>query len=77
LGVDELVAPALATFVTQELTTALEAAEALPAPYDSLLMAPEGSEERKVFLETIFMVVDAGTAVKEAAKSLGISLATN
>jgi hypothetical protein len=40
-------------------------------------MAPEGSEERKVFLETIFMVVDAGTAVKEAAKSLGISLATN
>jgi putative iron-regulated protein len=77
LGVDELVAPALATFVTQELTTALEAAKALPAPYDSLLMAPEGSEERKVFLETIFMVVDAGTAVKEAAKSLGISLATN
>lgn len=77
VGADELVAPAMAKFVTGELTTALEAAEALPTPYDSLLMAPEGSEERKVFLETIFMVVDAGTAVKEAAKSLGISLATN
>ncbi|HET9239406.1 MAG TPA: imelysin family protein [Oligoflexus sp.] len=77
LGADELVSPAMAKFVTGELTTALEAAEALPTPYDSLLMAPEGSEERKVFLETIFMVVDAGTAVKEAAKSLGIPLATN
>lgn len=76
-GVDELVTPAMAKFVTSELTTALEAAEALPTPYDSLLMAPEGSEERKVLLETIFMVVDAGTAVKEAAKSLGIPLATN
>lgn len=77
VGVDELVTPALAKFVTGELKSALEAAEALPTPYDSLLMAPEGSDERKVLLETIFMVVDAGTAVKEAAKSLGISLATN
>ncbi len=76
-GLDELVAPAMAQYVTQELTAALNASEALPTPYDSLLMAPEGSEERKVFLETIFMVVDAGTAVKEAAKSIGISLATN
>ncbi len=76
-GLDELVAPAMAQYVTQELTAALNASEALPTPYDSLLMAPEGSEDRKVFLETIFMVVDAGTAVKEAAKSIGISLATN
>ncbi len=76
-GLDELVAPSMAQYVTQELTAALNASEALPTPYDSLLMAPEGSEDRKVFLETIFMVVDAGTAVKEAAKSIGISLATN
>jgi hypothetical protein len=75
-GVDELVAPSMAKFVTQELTKALAAAEALPQPYDSLILAAEGSEERKIFLETIFAVVDAGTAVKEAAKSIGISLAT-
>lgn len=77
VGVDELVTPAMAKFVNQELTGALAAAEALPTPYDSLLTAPEDSDERKVLLETIFMVVDAGTAVKEAAKSLGIPLATN
>jgi putative iron-regulated protein len=76
-GLDELVTPSMAQFVTQELTRALEAAEALPGPYDALLLAPEGSDERKILLETIFTVVDAGTAVKEAAKSLGISLATN
>jgi putative iron-regulated protein len=75
-GLDELVTPAMAQYVTQELTRALEAAEALPRPYDSLLLAPEGSDARKILLETIFTVVDAGTAVKEAAKSLGISLST-
>jgi putative iron-regulated protein len=77
LGLDELVAPSMAQFVTRELNAALAAAEALPTPYDSLLLAPEGSDERKILLEAIFAVVDAGTAVKEAAKSIGVSLASN
>ncbi|HYX35384.1 MAG TPA: imelysin family protein [Oligoflexus sp.] len=77
VGFDELVAPAMAQRVTRELKAALEAAQALPTPYDSLLVAPEGSDARKQLLDAILTVQDAGTAIKDAAESIGIALPTN
>jgi len=77
VGFDELVEPALARQVSQQLNFALAAALSLPRPYDSLLLAPEGSEERQQLLDAILAVLNAGTAVKEAAESIGIALPTN
>ncbi len=74
VGVSALVSPAIAKRVTAQLNSALAAAKALPTPYDQLLVAPEGSDQRKQLLDTIFAVQDAGTAVREAAESLGLSI---
>jgi hypothetical protein len=41
-----------------------------------LLIAPEGSEERKILLDTILTIQDAGTAIKDAAESIGLSIPT-
>lgn len=77
LGFDELVEPALAQQVSQQLYVALAAALSLPTPYDQLLLASEGSQERQQFLDAIFAVLNAGNAVKAAADSIGIALPTN
>lgn len=76
-GLDQLVSASVARRVTRELNTALTAAKALPTPYDSLLIAPEGSEERKQLLYTILRIQDAGTAIKDAAETIDLSIPTN
>jgi putative iron-regulated protein len=73
-GIDEIVDAATAKSATKALNDALKAAKALPTPFDSLLIAPEDSEERKMLLDTILTIQDAGTAVKEAGETVGVTL---
>ncbi|RYZ54377.1 MAG: iron-regulated protein [Proteobacteria bacterium] len=73
-GIDEVLDAATAKKATKALTDALKAAKALPTPFDSLLIAPEDSEERKMLLDTILTIQDAGTAVKEAGETVGVTL---
>jgi len=77
VGMSEVIAAAPAKNASKALNAALAAAKSLPQPYDSLLVAPEDSEERKMLLDTILTIQDAGTAVKEAAESVGVTLPTN
>lgn len=74
VGIDELIDAATAKKATKALNDALKAAKALPTPYDSLLIAPEDSEERKMLLDTILTIQDAGTALKEAGETVGVTL---
>lgn len=76
-GLDELTAelsPALAKKVENQLISTKDAVNALPNPYDSLVTAEDGSELRKIFLETIFSVQDAAASLTEAAQGLGIQV---
>ena len=73
-GLEDLLVPALSKRISSELKGALSALDALPKPFDSLIVAPEGSEERKLFLEAIFSVQDAGNSLKDAAAKLELKL---
>lgn len=76
-GLDELSAElslALAKKVETQLISTQAAVSALPIPYDSLVTAEDGSDLRKVFLETIFSVQDAAAFLTESAQALGIQV---
>lgn len=76
VALKSVVDAATAKKVDRALASALAGAQALPTPYDSLLIADDESEERKVFLDTILTIQDAGTAVKAAAESIELELPT-
>ncbi len=69
-----LVDAAVAKKVDRALAAALANAQALPTPFDSLLIAEDESEERKLLLETILSIQDAGSAIRAAAESLGVEI---
>ncbi|MES2744657.1 MAG: imelysin family protein [Bdellovibrionota bacterium] len=73
-SIKSLVDAPTARRVDRALASALSGAQALPNPFDSLLIADDESEERKVFLDTILTIQDAGTAIKSAAENVDLEL---
>lgn len=76
VALKSVVDEATARKVDRALASALEGSKALPAPFDSLLIADSESEESKLLLDTILTIQDAGTAVKSAAESIDLVLPT-
>ncbi len=73
-GLDTLLTAAQAKRINAELQGAWSALKDLPGPFDQLILAPEGSDDRKLFLEAVFSVQDAGNSLKDAAKGLDLQL---
>jgi uncharacterized iron-regulated protein len=70
----------LAAQTSEDIATAVEKLERLVAlqehgkPIDVVIMAPDGSEERKAMLEAIQALKVAGDDVEQAATALGLSV---
>jgi putative iron-regulated protein len=78
-GLDELVAardPALDARMKQQLTAALAAIDAIPAPFDQAILGEDSSAGRTSVLAAVRAVQDVGDTVVEVADVLDVPVST-